>query len=354
MVIDVRGLTKTYARGRIQAVGGVSFAVGPGEVVGLIGPDGAGKTSVLQILAGVLSADGGAASVAGVDVLRDPERVKGVIGYMPQGLGLNLYDSLTVGENVEFFRDLRRVPRAQYADNRERLLRMTRLAPFLDRPAGALSGGMRQKLALICTLIHLPDVLLLDEPTTGVDPVSRRDFWTIVHTVVVSRGVTVLLTTSYMDEAERCHRVSLMHAGRVIAAGAPDELAGAGESLEDLFVRSLAGAGVAAAPAVTLMPAAAPIDAQATAVRAESLTCRFGRFTAVDAVSLGVRPGEILGLLGPNGAGKTTLIKMLCGLQPPTAGTAVVAGHDVRRERARVRAGIGYMSQRFALYRDQT
>ena len=173
-----------------------------------------GKTTVLQILAGVLSADSGAAIVAGADVIQDPESVKGSIGYMPQGLGLNLYDSLTVEENIEFFRDLRRVPRARYRENRDRLLRMTRLGPFVDRPAGKLSGGMRQKLALICTLVHLPDVLLLDEPTTGVDPISRRDFWTIIHTLVADRGVTVLLTTAYMDEAERCHRVSLLRRGR--------------------------------------------------------------------------------------------------------------------------------------------
>ena len=327
-------------------------------MVGLIGPDGAGKTSVLQILAGVLGADAGTASVAGVDVVRDPEAVKHLIGYMPQGLGLNLYDSLTVAENIEFFRDLRRVPRAQYEDNRARLLRMTRLAPFLDRPAGKLSGGMRQKLALICTLIHLPDVLLLDEPTTGVDPISRRDFWTIIHTLVVGRGVTVLLTTSYMDEAERCHRVSLMHAGAVIADGAPDELtgvlAGPHASLEDVFIHHLTVHGWEPTGAPAMTPSQAAFDDRAATVRAERLTCRFGAFTAVDEVSLEVRSGEILGLLGPNGAGKTTLIKMLCGLQPPTGGAAVVAGHDVLRERERVRGSIGYMSQRFSLYRDQT
>ena len=416
--IRVEALCRSYRRGRIRAVHDVAFEVGRGEVFGLIGPDGAGKTSVLQVLAGVLRADSGAAYVAGVDVLRDPEAVKGVIGYMPQGLGLNLYDSLTVQENIEFFRDLRRVPREQYADNRERLLRMTRLERFLERPAATLSGGMRQKLALICTLIHLPDVLLLDEPTTGVDPISRRDFWSIIHTLVASRGVTVLLTTAYMDEAERCHRVSLMHDGAVIASGRPDELTAelagrvwsipgadpdalvealqTGQSAQAVaiaggevrvLVRSaesdvpgeLAAAGLTgfvlepAEPSFEDVfverltrdrraPAAAPRGLLATAratftggaIVADGLTCRFGSFTAVDRVSLTVDEGEILGLLGPNGAGKTTLIKMLCGLQTPAAGTATVAGLDVQKARAALRGRIGYMSQRFSLYRDQT
>jgi len=223
-VIRVMGLEKRYRRGRVQAVKGVSFEVHKGRVFGLIGPDGAGKTSVMQILAGVLSASGGKAEVAGIDVLRRPEEMKPLIGYMPQGLGLNLYDSLTVAENIEFFRDLRQVPARQFEENRERLLAMTHLAPFLDRHAGKLSGGMRQKLALICTLIHLPDILLLDEPTTGVDPLSRRDFWTIIHELVTTRDITVLLTTAYMDEAERCHHVALMHEGTIIAEGAPENL----------------------------------------------------------------------------------------------------------------------------------
>ena len=417
-VLAVRGLCRSYRRGRIRAVRDVSFEVPRGEVVGLIGPDGAGKTSVLQVLAGVLRADSGEISVAGVDVRRDPEAVKEAIGYMPQGLGQNLYDSLTVRENIEFFRDLRRVPADRYHDNRERLLRMTRLERFLDRPAGQLSGGMRQKLALICTLIHLPDVLLLDEPTTGVDPISRRDFWSIIHTLVVSRGVTVLMTTAYMDEAERCHRVSLMHEGAVIAAGRPEELiaglagrvwsirsphpddvvlvltkgersqavaiAGgevrmlsrtpggdpAGElgaaglggltveavrpSFEDVFVEHLTReprAPSEAARGLLGTPRPAPTG---SAVVADRLTCRFGAFTAVDEVSLTVEAGEILGLLGPNGAGKTTLIRMLCGLQAPAGGAATVAGLDVRRAGPTLRGHIGYMAQRFSLYRDQT
>jgi ABC-2 type transport system ATP-binding protein len=417
-VFAARNLCRSYRRGRIRAVSDVSFEVPRGEVFGLIGPDGAGKTSVLQVLAGVLRADSGEARVAGVDVIRDPEAVKEAIGYMPQGLGLNLYDSLTVQENIEFFRDLRRVPREQYDDNRERLLRMTRLERFLDRPAGKLSGGMRQKLALICTLIHLPDMLLLDEPTTGVDPISRRDFWSIIHTLVASRGVTVLMTTAYMDEAERCHRVSLMHDGAVIAAGRPDELiaglagrvwsvrsphpddvvealtkgesaqsiaiagglvrvlarvpdrAPGGElaasgftgftveavpaSFEDVFVEHLTRAPRAPSTAARGLLAAPRAGAAGRAVIADRLTCRFGAFTAVDEVSLTVDEGEIVGLLGPNGAGKTTLIRMLCGLQTPAGGAATVAGFDVRRAGPTLRGHIGYMSQRFSLYRDQT
>jgi ABC-type multidrug transport system ATPase subunit len=416
---SVDGLVKRYRRSGDPAVDRVSFQVGRGEIFGLIGPDGAGKTSVVQILAGVLSATGGAASVDGVDVLRDPERVKARIGYMPQGIGLNLYDSLTVDENIAFFRDLRRLPAAQFQANRDRLLRMTRLNEFVDRPAGALSGGMRQKLALICTLLHLPELLLLDEPTTGVDPISRRDFWTIIHDLVASRGATVLLTTAYMDEAERCHRVALMHRGRIIAEGSPDDLtAGVSGTLvsisevpaglllpiaaawpdtksvavfgSDVHVLlddeaqiepRLRAAGFHAASVRPIQPGLedvfvyqlqreaappAPIDAAGVmrraedhfggAIRAQELTCRFGAFRAVDALTLDIQPGEIFGLLGPNGAGKTTLIKMLCGLQRPSAGLATVGGLDLRDARARdtLRGRIGYMSQRFSLYRDLT
>ena len=416
--IRVEGLVKHYQRGKVEAVRGVSFTVRKGRVFGLIGPDGAGKTSVMQILAGVLSASGGRAEVAGIDSLRQPERVKSIIGYMPQGLGLNLYDTLTVGENIEFFRDLRQVPERAYRENRERLLAMTRLAPFLDRPAGKLSGGMRQKLALICTLIHLPDILLLDEPTTGVDPLSRRDFWTIIHDLVASRGVTVLLTTAYMDEAERCHRVALMHEGTIIAEGSPETLtselpgrlvavqgvaprtvinalrgwpgmesaalfgsevhvllrdsgeglpdrlqaAGLGAAsireippgLEDVFVHRLVSADPDDPPAE--QPPPDPETERRAAsedvVQIDGLTCRFADFVAVDAVRFSVRAGEIFGLLGPNGAGKTTLIRMLCGLQAPSEGAAQVGGLDVRRDRERLRSRIGYMSQRFSLYRD--
>ena len=211
-VIQVQGLWRFYGHWKkVEAVHDVSFEVNRGEIFGLIGPDGAGKTSIIQVLAGVLAAHRGSVSMNGIDVVADAEAVKSQIGYMPQGLGSNLYESLTVEENIEFFRDLRMVPEAIYQQNRAHLLNMTRLGPFLERRAGNLSGGMRQKLALICTLIHLPDVILLDEPTTGVDPISRQEFWQIIRRLVQERSVTILLSTSYMDEAERCHRVALMH-----------------------------------------------------------------------------------------------------------------------------------------------
>jgi ABC-2 type transport system ATP-binding protein len=224
-VVDVRNLHRHYGRfTRVEAVRGVSFSAQRGQIFGLIGPDGAGKTSIIQMLAGVLRPHSGSASVNGLDVVSASERVKQRIGYMPQGLGSNLYDSLTVRENIEFFRDLRKLPEDAYRRNRAELLAVTRLEPFLDRRAANLSGGMRQKLALICTLIHLPDIFLLDEPTTGVDPVSRQEFWQIIGRMVEQRSATVLISTSYMDEAARCHRIALLHAGQVIAEGTPDDV----------------------------------------------------------------------------------------------------------------------------------
>jgi len=342
-VIEVENLSKSY--GKIQAVKEVSFKVKKGEVFGLIGPDGAGKTSIIQILTGVLTPTSGKAFINGIDVTKDPERIKSIIGYMPQGLGLNLYDNLTVEENINFFRDLRQIPEKIFKKNKEILLEITKLKPFLNRQVKALSGGMRQKLALICTLLHLPDIIFLDEPTTGVDPLSRQDFWRIIHNLVRERKITVLLTTSYMDEAERCHRIALMHEGKILLEERPENIG----NLEEIFIEKITGE----------KPKIIDIIKKRDKDKSLMIVCKgvsklFGSFKAVDKVDLEVEKGEILGLLGPNGAGKTTLIKMMCGLLESSEGKISILGYDVQKERAKIWNVIGYMSQKFSLYKDLT
>jgi ABC-type multidrug transport system ATPase subunit len=354
-LIAVHDLAKRY--GPLPALQGISFSIRAGEVFGLLGPDGAGKSSLMQILAGVLRPNGGSATVAGQDVATDPEAVKIRIGFMPQGLGLNLYDNLSVRENIEFFGDLREVPATIFEANKAELLHITRLEPFVDRPAAQLSGGMRQKLALCCTLIHLPQIIFLDEPTTGVDPISRRDFWLIINRLVVERGTTVLMTTSYLDEAERCHRVALLHRGKIIAQGSPASLQaeagcdaqGRPCSLEEVFIKAMVKQDAGAFPDSPV--AACGLTHPKPVIRVETLTKKFGAFTAVDQVSFQINRGEIFGFLGPNGAGKTTVIKMLTGILTPSSGRGCVAGFQLG-DSSRIKVQLGYMSQKFSLYRD--
>jgi ABC-2 type transport system ATP-binding protein len=218
-MIAARGLRKQF--GALTAVDGVGLSVAPGEIFGLVGPDGAGKTTTIRMLCSVLAPTAGEARVAGFDVLRQPEQVKRRIGYMPQRF--SLYGDLTVAENLAFFSRIYHVPAAERAARERRLLEFSRLGPFRDRQAQHLSGGMKQKLALSCALLHTPTVLFLDEPTTGVDPVSRRDFWRILY-ALLREGVTIFISTPYMDEAERCRRVALMAAGRVLTCDTPEGL----------------------------------------------------------------------------------------------------------------------------------
>ncbi|MDZ7316548.1 MAG: ABC transporter ATP-binding protein [candidate division KSB1 bacterium] len=217
--IEVRGLEKRF--GETQALNDLSFSVSKGTLYGLIGPDGAGKTTTLRILCGLLQPDSGECRVAGYDAVRETRQVRRLLGYMPQRF--SLYPDLTVAENLRFFADLFGVPRQERLEQTEKLLQFSRLSPFVKRKAAALSGGMKQKLALACTLIHRPQVLLLDEPTTGVDPVSRREFWDILHTLR-DEGVTLLITTPYMDEAARCDRIGIVHNGRLLVEEAPNEI----------------------------------------------------------------------------------------------------------------------------------
>ncbi len=438
-IIQTKNLTKIYGRGAkaVEAVRDISLNVKKGQIFGLVGPDGAGKTTTIQMLTGILTPTAGSADVAGVNVVDDTDDLGGLIGYMSEGF--TLYGSLSVEENLDFFADLYNVPPEEAAKRKETLLGFARLESARGRRAEHLSGGMKKKLALACTLIYRPQVLFLDEPTTGVDPVSRQEFWKILYEFL-AEGITIFVTTPYMDEAERCHRVALLRQGEVIANDNPAVLKGTlsgvavdmiarpqtlaltqlrrmphisqvqvfGErlhlllrdgqeeaktlqaqlerqgvavtdykitqpSLEDVFIASIVNRCAADTPHFSMVsspdsgPAKVPIRTTAEVlsppnkertngivVRAEGLTRRFGEFTAVDRVSFGVQKGEIFGFLGPNGSGKTTTIRMLCGILPPTEGWAKVAQLDVVSQRVTLKPQLGYMSQKFSLYKDLT
>jgi ABC-2 type transport system ATP-binding protein len=339
-VIAVEGLTRRY--GATQALAGVDFSVYRGELFGIVGPDGAGKTTLIQSLCAILDPTAGRVTVLGLDSVRDAKRITSVLGYMSQAY--SLYGDLTVEENLRFFADVRRVPKAEVARRRARLLRFSGLEPFVGRRTKNLSGGMQKKLALCCSLIHEPDLLILDEPTLGVDPLSRRELWRMLLDFRAA-GKSVVAATSYMDEAQRCDRVALLADGRIVACDPPQAF---GPDLEEAFIARVGGAGAAAAGNAT------PRRPQGEAIVVDRVTKKFGDFTAVDDVSLAIRKGEIFGLLGPNGSGKSTLIRILCGLLAPTGGRASVDGVDVTADPRKAKGRIGYMSQRFSLYFDLT
>ena len=397
----------------VLALDDISFSLRQGGLAALVGPDGAGKTTLIRLLAGLMKADGGTVNVLDIDAAKDPQAIQSRISYMPQQFGL--YEDLTVRENLDLYSDLHGVKaddrRAQYA----RLMAMTGLDAFQKRLAGQLSGGMKQKLGLACTLVRSPELLLLDEPTVGVDPLSRRELWEIIRQLI-KEGLTVLLSSSDPDEAETCDSVLVLNHGKKLMEAPPTEVSRLalgrtflaqppeGIRARDLQARLLAEpnvidavpecgqvrlvvqmrsggyegsqlAGVEARPTparfedgfmVLLHQAggAHAADRQASAgqepviggtpgdavVEVRDLVRRFGKFIAVDHASFSVERGQIFGLLGPNGAGKTTTFRMLCGLLPASAGTLKVAGVDVRQARASARQHLGYVAQKFSLY----
>ena len=337
--IAVRALTRRFRKH--TALEEVTLEVRPGELFAVVGADGAGKTTLLQSLCAILDPSAGTVAVSGLDSVRDAGRIHPLLGYVAQSY--SLYGDLTVAENLDFFAAIRGVPAAVFAARREQLLRFSGLARFLDRRASALSGGMQKKLAVACSLVHEPQILVLDEPTLGVDPVSRRELWRMLREFH-ARGRTIVLATSYMEEASACDRVALLSGGRLIACERPAAL---GPDLEEAVKRLLGGD----TPPPTAARAAAT---EGEAISVEGLTRRFGAFTAVDRLSFSVARGEVFGLLGPNGSGKSTTIKMLCGILPPSAGRMEVAGIDVAAHPAAAKGRIGYMSQRFSLYPDLT
>lgn len=354
-VAQIASVTLHY--GKTVALDDVTLNVPAGRMVGLIGPDGVGKSTLMSLLAGARAIQQGHIRVLGGDMglKSHRDRVGPRIAYMPQGLGKNLYHTLSVEENLQFFARLFGHDAPERRRRIDDLTRSTGLSGFLDRPAGKLSGGMKQKLGLCCALIHDPDFLLLDEPSTGVDPLARSQFWELIDRIRAQRpGMSVLVATAYMDEAQGFDWLVAMDDGKVLATGTPDDmLASTGSvNLEEAFIRLLPPEKTRDHEPVTIPPL--DIDEDDIAIEAQGLTKRFGDFTAVDRVSFRIRRGEIFGFLGSNGCGKSTTMKMLTGLQPATEGQAWLFGHEVDPRDIDTRRRVGYMSQSFSLYGELT
>ncbi|MGU7784591.1 ribosome-associated ATPase/putative transporter RbbA [Burkholderia sp. PU8-34] len=355
-VVSLSGVTLRY--GPACAFDGVTLDIPAGRMIGLIGPDGVGKSSLLALASGARAIQQGRVIALGGDMASAAhrDRVCSRIAYMPQGLGKNLYATLSVEENLQFFARLFGHDAAERRRRIDSLTRSTGLDPFLDRPAGKLSGGMKQKLGLCCALIHDPDLLILDEPTTGVDPLARAQFWALIGRIRAARpSMSVLVATAYMDEAQRFDWLIAMDAGRVLATGTPAELlARTGcDRLESAFVALLPDERRRGYVPVQVTPLQAD-DAAGYAIEAHGLTMRFGDFVAVDHVSFRIRRGEIFGFLGSNGCGKSTTMKMLTGLLPATDGDAKLFGQPVAAGDIDTRRRVGYMSQGFSLYGELT
>ena len=410
-VAIVDKLTKRFVPDAPPALDAISFSIKSGQVTGVAGPDGAGKTTLMRLMAGLLVPTEGSLTVCGYDTIKDSIALHHAIGYMPQRFGL--YEDLTVLENLTLYADLRGVVGKARSETFERLLAFTDLARFTGRLAGNLSGGMKQKLGLACAMLKSPRLLLLDEPSVGVDPISRRELWRMVH-ALTHEGVAVVWTTAYLDEAENCAEVIVLNNGALLYKGDPKVMTahigdrvflveGAGGERRTLLARALSrpeiidgvlqgnavrlvvkedapaptaaeleGAGkVTVAPAkpqfedafvamlggqpkrtLDLKAARQAASEGRAAVEAVNLTKKFGDFTAADQISFSIKRGEIFGLLGPNGAGKSTTFKMMCGLLRPTGGTALVDGYDLYRAPSAARGRLGYMAQKFSLYGD--
>ena len=404
-VICIDKLQKTFKGQPQPALDSISAQITGGKMTGVVGPDGAGKSTLMRILTGLVDADGGRVTVKGYDPGREAGRIHAISGYMPQKFGL--YEDLTVIENMNLYADIRGLAGSARKEKFQALLKFTDLSRFQSRLAGRLSGGMKQKLGLACVLLGDPELLFLDEPSVGVDPISRRELWQMVKELA-SEGMTVLWATAYLDEAEKCDSVILLNQGRILSYGHPEQvldrvrgrswaiggLEEAGRrpallellkdgnivdgviqggdihvvtknqsagspnipggwrpvepSFEDAFI-DLLGGGPHGESALARRTADKPADGAAI-VEARELTKRFGDFTAVQDNTFKIRRGEIFGLLGPNGAGKSTTFKMMCGLLQPSAGLALIAGLDLKTAASQARGRIGYMAQKFSLY----
>jgi ABC-2 type transport system ATP-binding protein len=402
MIISIKRLSKVFSKDSPAALQDIDAEFSKGKMIGIIGPDGAGKTTLLRLLAALLRPTEGEITIQGFDTVKDSEAVHNVIGYMPQKFGL--YEDLTVIQNLNLYADLKGAPKEETFD---KLLQFTGLSFFTDRLAKDLSGGMKQKLGLACALITKPQLLLLDEPSVGVDPISRRELWKMTYELV-GKEITVVWSTAYLDEAEKCDEVLLLNEGKICYSGKPDGLKARvnnrvfkisgiqcdrrdllfqlledkntvdgiiqGDNLrivvqevkdplfdiqgfnvdpqpsrfEDGFIDLLGGGPGGVSELASRM---ATINSnQNDVIVVKNLRKVFGSFKAVDGISFEVKKGEIFGLLGPNGAGKSTSFKMLCGLLKPTSGKAFVSGFDLQKAPSEARRQIGYMAQKFSLY----
>ncbi|MCC8459201.1 ATP-binding cassette domain-containing protein [Photorhabdus aegyptia] len=413
--IKLEKVEKTFPNLSHPAVSSLTAEIYGGSVTGLVGPDGAGKTTLIRMLAGLLKPDSGSIAIMGLDPIKDGVQVRFELGYMPQKFGL--YEDLTVLENLNLYADLRGVLGDERKKTYEQLLTFTDLTRFTGRLAGKLSGGMKQKLGLACTLLGKPKVLLLDEPGVGVDPIARRELWRMVHELA-DDGMLILWSTSYLDEAEQCRDVLLLNQGKLLHHGQPQkltqkmygrsflldtkqdsrrktlqhaltlpqvtdgviqgkyvrlilkpdvspqellnrlelpdaEIIKAAPRFEDAFIDLLGGGSTRRSELAEIMPRIAANPAE-TVIEAQDLTKKFGEFAATDHVDFQVKRGEIFGLLGPNGAGKSTTFKMMCGLMVPTSGKALVLGMDLKTSSGKARQHLGYMAQKFSLYGNLT
>jgi ABC-2 type transport system ATP-binding protein len=330
--IEIQHISKSY--GSVVALDDVNLSIPSGSIFGLIGPDGAGKTTLFRILTTLLLPNKGTATVAGFDTVADMLEIRKCVGYMPGKF--SLYQDLSVEENLAFFATLFNTTVAEGYEGIKDIY--SQIEKFKTRRAGALSGGMKQKLALSCALIHNPKILFLDEPTTGVDPVSRTEFWEMLAKLK-QRGITIIASTPYLDEVRRCDEIGFIDKGKIMGVGQPDAIL---EQFKAIFMPE--------AP----QKKAAENNKNEVVISVENLVKAFGTFHAVDGISFEVKRGEIFGFLGANGAGKTTAMRMLNGLSQPTSGKATVAGFDVSTEYEEIKKHIGYMSQRFSLYEDMT
>ena len=333
IAISATSLAKSY--GAVKALCGVDLTVERGEIFGIVGPDGAGKSTLFRILATLLLPDSGEARVGDYDVVKDSRAIRHILGYMPGRF--SLYQDLSVEENLEFFATLFGTTVEASYENIRAIY--SQIEPFRKRRACALSGGMKQKLALSCALVHNPEVLFLDEPTTGVDPVSRKELWDMLI-ALRQRGLTIVVSTPYLDEVRRCDRIAFMTGGEVKGVGRPDDV-----------LRSFAN--IFSPPSLTKRTEERNSVAE-NVIEVNHLVKTFGTFRAVNDISFSVRRGEVFGFLGANGAGKTTAMHMLTGLSRPTSGTGCVAGCDIVHQFEDIKKHIGYMSQRFSLYDDLT